>query len=119
MNPNRFSKSAFVILAFAVVLAAYAHQGPITFPSANATEVTEIFVADAWETSAALGLGGRIMFGPDGMLYVGVGDRDLLYGTNDNSGRMRAQSLDTHIGKVLRIRDDGGIPKDNPFVGKA
>jgi aldose sugar dehydrogenase len=82
------------------------------------TEVADVFVADAWETSAALGLAGRIMFGPDSTLYVAVGDRDLLYGTNDDSGRMRAQALNTHIGKVLRIRDDGSVPTDNPFVGK-
>jgi glucose/arabinose dehydrogenase len=86
---------------------------------ATLTDVADIFVADAWETSASLGLAGRIMFGPDSTLYVAVGDRDLLYGTNDNSGRIRAQALDTHIGKVLRIRDDGGVPNDNPFVGKA
>lgn len=31
---------------------------------------------------------------------------------------MLAQSLDNDIGKTLRIRDDGGIPADNPFVGR-
>ena len=85
---------------------------------ATLTEVADIFVADAWDANPALGLAGRIMFGPDSTLYVAVGDRDQLYGTNDNSGRMRAQALDTHIGKVLRLRDDGGVPSDNPFVGK-
>jgi len=86
---------------------------------ATLTEVADVFVADAWDSSAALGMAGRIMFGPDGMLYVAVGDRDTLYGTDDNRARMRAQSLDTHIGKVLRIRDDGTVPPDNPFVGNA
>ena len=82
------------------------------------TNVADIFVADAWAASASLGIAGRIMFGPDNTLYVAVGDRDLLYATDDNSQRVRAQALDNHIGKVLRIRDDGTVPKDNPFVDK-
>jgi glucose/arabinose dehydrogenase len=86
---------------------------------ATLTNVTEIFLADAWDSSAGLGMAGRIMFGPDSTLYVAVGDRDTLYGTNDSSSRMRAQTLDTHIGKVLRIKDDGSVPPDNPFVGKS
>jgi len=116
----KFAQNHFVYFS-------YPKQGPRGFTlavakgkleNATLTDVADIFVADAWETSASLGLAGRIMFGPDSTLYVAVGDRDLLYGTNDNSGRMRAQALDTHIGKVLRIRDDGGVPIDNPFVGK-
>jgi glucose/arabinose dehydrogenase len=39
--------------------------------------------------------------------------------TDDPSGRSRAQSLRSHTGKVLRLRDDGSVPKDNPFVGRA
>lgn len=83
------------------------------------TDVQEIFVADAWETSG--NLAGRVFFGPDGMLYVTVGDRDRLCctGTEDNSLRMKAQSLNNDVGKTLRLRDDGTVPPDNPFVGKA
>jgi glucose/arabinose dehydrogenase len=86
---------------------------------AKLTDVQEILVADAWETSG--NLAGRIFFGPDGMLYVTVGDRDRLCctGTEDNSLRMKAQSLDNHVGKTLRLRDDGSVPPDNPFVGRA
>jgi glucose/arabinose dehydrogenase len=81
--------------------------------------VREIFVADAWETSG--NLAGRIYFAPDGMLYVTVGDRDRLccVGTEDNSLRMKAQDLSNHVGKTLRLRDDGTAPPDNPFVGRA
>ncbi len=55
-------------------------------------------------------VGGGIRFGRDGMLYVGSGDND--------QGDL-AQSLHRTYGKLLRIRADGGIPKDNPFVGVA
>jgi aldose sugar dehydrogenase len=83
------------------------------------TEIAEIFVADAWETSG--NMAGHMMFGPDSSLYVMVGDRDRLCctGVEDNSLRMKAQALDNHIGKTLRLKDDGGVPADNPFVGKA
>ncbi|HVZ20104.1 MAG TPA: PQQ-dependent sugar dehydrogenase [Vicinamibacterales bacterium] len=83
------------------------------------TEFTEIFVADAWETSG--NLAGHMRFGPDDTLYVMVGDRDRLCctGSEDNSLRMKAQSLANDVGKTLRLTDIGGIPNDNPFVGKA
>jgi aldose sugar dehydrogenase len=86
---------------------------------ATLSEVKEIFEADAWETSG--NLAGRMLFGPDQTLYVTVGDRDRLCctGTEDNSLRMKAQSLDNHVGKTLRLKDDGGVPADNPFVGRA
>jgi len=82
-------------------------------------DVKEIFVADAWETSG--NLAGKILFGRDGMLYVTVGDRDRICcnGTDDNSLRMKAQALDNHIGKTLRLRDDGSVPPDNPFVSRS
>src|SRR5437899_3978278 len=82
-------------------------------------EVKEIFVADAWETGG--NLAGRMLFGPDQTLYVTVGDRDRLCctGTDDNTLRLKAQDLANHVGKTLRIRDDGSVPPDNPFVGKA
>ena len=83
------------------------------------TEVKDVLVADAWEASG--NMGGRVFFGRDNTLYVTVGDRDRLCctGTEDNSLRLKAQALDNHVGKTLRIRDDGTVPPDNPFVGRA
>jgi aldose sugar dehydrogenase len=89
------------------------------FDGAKLTDVKQIFVADAWESSG--NMGGKLLFGPDETLYVTVGDRDRLCctGTEDNSLRMKAQDLSNDVGKTLRIRDDGTIPKDNPFVARA
>ncbi|MFC0680672.1 PQQ-dependent sugar dehydrogenase [Lysobacter korlensis] len=52
--------------------------------------------------------GGRIKFGPDGMLYVTVGDAQL---------RDLAQDPEALAGKILRITPEGDVPADNPFVG--
>jgi glucose/arabinose dehydrogenase len=83
-------------------------------------DVQEIFVADAWENTRAA-YTGRMEFGPDKTLYVSVGDRDRLCcgPKDDNSIRMRAQSLSDDVGKILRLKDDGSVPADNPFVGRA
>jgi glucose/arabinose dehydrogenase len=81
--------------------------------------VEEIFVADAWETGG--NLAGRILFGPDATLYVTIGDRDRLccQPEDDPSLRLKAQDLTNHVGKTLRINDDGSVPSDNPFVGRS
>lgn len=60
--------------------------------------------------------GGQLQFGPDGMLYIFMGDGG---GSGDPDGN--GQDLDTLHGKILRLDVDGGdpfaIPSDNPFVG--
>jgi len=58
--------------------------------------------------SASIHNGGRIAFGPDGMLYVGTGEGGV---------KPRAQDLSSLGGKILRITSSGGIPADNPFPG--
>ena len=83
------------------------------------TDVRDVFLADAWISSGAASFGGKLLFGPDGMLYVTVSDRDTQFGGGDSKERMRAQDLGSHRGKVLRLRDDGTAPADNPFVNRA
>ena len=53
--------------------------------------------------------GGRIVFDRAGFLYLTLGDRGEM---------ARAQKPDDHAGSVIRLHDDGRVPKDNPFVGK-
>ena len=54
--------------------------------------------------------GSRLVFTRDGHLMVGLGDR---YSRKDD-----AQTLDNHLGKVVRIDTTGGAPAGNPFIGK-
>ena len=54
--------------------------------------------------------GSRLVFAPDGTLFVTLGDRF--------SYRPEVQKLSTTIGKVVRINPDGSIPRDNPFAGR-
>jgi glucose/arabinose dehydrogenase len=54
--------------------------------------------------------GGAIAFGPDGKLYVSLGD------TGRQKGRV-AQDLESLAGKILRVNPDGSVPADNPFPG--
>ena len=62
--------------------------------------------------------GGLVVFGPDGMLYVGLGD-----GGSGGDPQNNGQSSATLLGKVLRLDVDGGtpyaIPAGNPFIGQA
>lgn len=54
--------------------------------------------------------GGRLAFDRQGFLYLTLGDRGDME---------RAQRLDDHAGSVIRLHDDGRVPGDNPFVGRA
>ena len=85
------------------------------YDAGKLTNVKEILVTDAWESPLGT-YGGRMVFGPDGMLYISVGDRDGTTSNDISSARPQAQSLASHIGKILRVRDDGSVPPDNPFV---
>jgi glucose/arabinose dehydrogenase len=87
----------------AIVLARGRYDGD------SLTNVQELYVSDA--TSVG---GSRLAFAPDGTIYMtvsGAGGRTAA--GND------PRKLDTVYGKVIRLQDDGKVPPDNPFVGKA
>jgi len=69
------------------------------------SDVQELYAGNATNT-----WGSRLTFGLDGMIYITAGGAGRL---------MDAQKTDTIFGKVLRLKDDGTVPADNPFVGKA
>jgi glucose/arabinose dehydrogenase len=53
--------------------------------------------------------GSRLVFSPDGKLFITLGER-FTFGP--------AQDLSTHLGKIVRINPDGSVPPDNPFVAQ-
>jgi len=77
---------------------------------ASTLREVELLFAQKHDPSGRLHFGCRLVIGRDGLLYAGLGER--------YSESRRAQALDNHFGKVIRIRTDGGIPRDNPFVGQ-
>ena len=80
-----------------------------TWSGTALTNIKDIFVANTWSESET-NFGGRIAFDRDGFLFLTVGERQE---------QKRAQDPADHSGKVLRLRDDGTAPPDNPFVGRA
>jgi aldose sugar dehydrogenase len=96
-------------------------------------DVEDVFVAEPWLDDASVPTGGqitqlaatsaaRLAFAPDGTLFMTMGgafgvERDD--GTSSFMGKgMLAQEPSSHAGKLLRLNDDGTVPKDNPFYGR-
>ncbi len=75
------------------------------FDGSALTNVQELFTGE-WRAGAS---GSRLAFGPDGLLYITTG---APFGDD-------AQDPGSVHGKVLRLRDDGSVPSDNPFVGRS
>ena len=90
------------------------------FENDKLVDAKEIFEAKAWNERPGH-FGARIAFDRDGFLFMSVGDRMAgLGGPNGFDGTDHpAQSLMSHQGKILRLRDDGTVPADNPFVGRS
>ncbi|TSE33076.1 PQQ-dependent sugar dehydrogenase [Tepidimonas charontis] len=79
--------------------------------SADATRLEQVRVIFRQQPAVAsrLHFGCRIVEAPDGTLFLTLGER---------YHRMAdAQTLDNHLGKVVRVTKDGAVPSDNPFVG--
>ena len=73
------------------------------------TDVRDIFVADDVDMEMS-----RLAFAPDGTLFMTIGGP----GTGPSASLDRPQHPSDYAGKILRMRDDGSVPPDNPFVGK-
>ncbi len=71
-------------------------------------DVTVLFRAEP-ASAGRVHFGSRLSRDGQGRIYVSVGDRGQM---------QRAQRLDDHAGKILRINEDGSVPVDNPFVGQ-
>ena len=75
------------------------------YDGAAFSNVQELYAGNPVQTG-----GSRLTFGSDGLIYITVG----------GAGRTpEAQATDSIYGKVLRLKDDGTVPGDNPFVGKS
>lgn len=87
------------------------------------TDVRDIFVAagDLVDDSISQTTASRLVFGRDGMLYMAIGNphAPALTGPYAQSRGGRSQDPGAHNGKILRLRDDGSVPPDNPFVGRS
>ncbi len=75
----------------------------------KAVKGSEVAILDLPQLAKPIHNGGTLHFGPDGHLYVAVGE---------NAVPENAQSLDNPLGKILRIDKDGTIPTDNPFYDR-
>ena len=85
----------------AMVLARARYEGT------SLANVQELYVSDP-----TLAGGSRIAFAPDGTVYM------TISGAGGRQPGLDPRKLDTAYGKVIRLRDDGTVPPDNPFVGK-
>lgn len=75
----------------------------------NRLEDIEVIFRALPKFSGGQHFGSRLLFHPDGHLYITLGDR----GNKD-----QAQKLESHPGSLIRIHSDGSVPDDNPFVGR-
>ena len=73
------------------------------------TDVQVLFSMEP-KTRSNQHFGGRIVFDEAGYVYLTLGDRGEV---------VRAQLLGDHAGSIIRLQDDGKVPKDNPFINRA
>lgn len=101
------------------ILLSYAHGQPqanhlrvtaATLEGDRLVDARPIFTSQPAKTETQH-FGGRMAWLADGSLLLGMGDGNLE--------RTDAQRLHTHLGKFMRIRADGSVPADNPFVNRA
>ena len=84
------------------------------FENDRLTDVKELFAS---VSSGLNHYGGKIAFDRNGYLWLTLGDRQVP--PQGNLEAHPAQDLSNHHGKLIRLHDDGRVPADNPFVGRA
>ena len=84
------------------------------FENDRLTDVKELFAS---VSSGLNHYGGKIAFDRNGYLWLTLGDRQVP--PQGNLETHPAQDLSNHHGKLIRLHDDGRVPADNPFVGRA
>ena len=106
----RFSENRWLYITYSKPCATGATTALMrgTFDGKAITEAKDLFVADNCNTGNPH-FGSKLAFARDGSLFMTIGER---------GDRNRAQNLNIHGGKVLRLTEDGTAPRDNPFVGK-
>jgi glucose/arabinose dehydrogenase len=114
-----FAQNRLVYLSFAKP-SADGSQGTTTivrgrFENDKLDDVQQIFEAAPYAGSPGH-YGARMVFDGNGHLFVSSGDR--MAPSAGDLERHPAQDLSHHHGKILRLNEDGSVPKDNPFVGK-
>lgn len=111
-----FSSNRLVYLTYSKPLTDGATTAVVRgrFENDRLTNVEEIFEA---RSSGNGHYGSRLAFDGDGYLYITVGDRQAP--STGNLEAHPAQDLSNHHGVTLRLRDDGRVPADNPFVDQA
>lgn len=78
----------------------------------SAVEKVQVIFRQMPTFESNLHFGSRIVFTPDGKLFLGLGERSVP------EARVHSQNLNSHFGKVVRLNLDGSVPEDNPFVGR-
>jgi glucose/arabinose dehydrogenase len=123
----RFAENRFVYLTYHKAIPAPPGTPPVPArgggPAAPAITRVAVLARGTWDGSALANVkelfvsdvtteASRMVFGRDGMIYMGLG-------RSTEGPTAPAQDPGNYGGKLLRLRDDGTVPPDNPFVGRA
>jgi len=107
-----FAQSRTIYFSFAQPVSGRARTAVASAQLGDGTiENVKVIFAQADVVGGGAHFGSRIVIAKDGSLFITTGDR---YSEKDKS-----QSLETHLGKVIRINADGSVPKDNPFANNS
>jgi glucose/arabinose dehydrogenase len=86
-------------------------RGKLNQDETTLTDVEVVFSQQPKVKSTAH-FGSRLVFDGKGHLFITMGERSSA------KFRVQAQDLKSHLGKIVRLNEDGSVPKDNPYVGK-